>query len=69
MLTLPCYSSRVFLLGPSHHFYSKRCHLSAAEVYDTPLGETMTDSVCVPLDGSQLPFNRPIVRIPRPPGD
>lgn len=30
---------RVFLLGPSHHFYSKHCLLSPAEEYATPLGE------------------------------
>ena len=30
---------RVFLLGPSHHFYTKRCLLSTATSFDTPLGE------------------------------
>lgn len=29
----------MFLLGPSHHFYSKHCLLSPAEEYGTPLGE------------------------------
>lgn len=29
----------MFLLGPSHHFYSKHCLLSPAEEYATPLGE------------------------------
>lgn len=33
-----CCRRRVFLLGPSHHFYSKSCLLSAAASYDTPLG-------------------------------
>jgi AmmeMemoRadiSam system protein B len=31
-------SRRVFLLGPSHHFYSKQCLLSPADQYATPLG-------------------------------
>jgi predicted class III extradiol MEMO1 family dioxygenase len=35
---VPSTIKRVFLLGPSHHFYSKRCLLSTASVYDTPLG-------------------------------
>lgn len=29
---------RVFLLGPSHHFYSKHCLLSPLDEYGTPLG-------------------------------
>ena len=32
-------SSRVFILGPSHHFYSRRCCLSPATHFATPLGE------------------------------
>lgn len=35
--------SRVFLLGPSHHFYSKRCLLSSASAYGTPLGALEID--------------------------
>ncbi|KAI3438094.1 hypothetical protein D9Q98_000536 [Chlorella vulgaris] len=34
---------RVFLLGPSHHFYSKHCLLSPAEEYATPLGSAPID--------------------------
>ncbi|KAK9906594.1 hypothetical protein WJX75_004697 [Coccomyxa subellipsoidea] len=30
--------SRVFILGPSHHYYTRRCCLSPASSYDTPLG-------------------------------
>jgi hypothetical protein len=32
-------SKRVFLLGPSHHAYTRKCCLSTATAYDTPLGE------------------------------
>ncbi len=28
----------MFLLGPSHHFYSKHCLLSPLDEYATPLG-------------------------------
>ncbi|KAL4441218.1 hypothetical protein ABPG77_011455 [Micractinium sp. CCAP 211/92] len=35
---------RVFLLGPSHHFYSKHCLLSPAEEYATPLGSARIDA-------------------------
>ncbi|KAL4452235.1 hypothetical protein ABPG75_007897 [Micractinium tetrahymenae] len=35
---------RVFLLGPSHHFYSKHCLLSPAEEYATPLGSACIDA-------------------------
>lgn len=34
---------RVFLLGPSHHHYSKHCLLSPAEAYSTPLGDAELD--------------------------
>ena len=37
------FRNRVFLLGPSHHYYTDRCVLSSAETYRTPLGtETVT---------------------------
>lgn len=29
---------RVFLLGPSHHVYTRKCVLSSAQEYTTPLG-------------------------------
>jgi len=32
-------SKRVFLLGPSHHVYGRRCWLSPTLEYETPLGE------------------------------
>ena len=35
--------SRVFLLGPSHHFYSKKCLLSESSLYETPLGDITID--------------------------
>lgn len=34
---------RVFLLGPSHHVFTRRCMLSAQEAYDTPLGAMPID--------------------------
>ncbi|XP_044463645.1 protein MEMO1-like isoform X2 [Mangifera indica] len=35
--------SRVFLLGPSHHYYTSKCALSTATVYRTPLGDLPID--------------------------
>ncbi|XP_071917620.1 uncharacterized protein [Coffea arabica] len=35
--------SRVFLLGPSHHYYTPRCALSRATVYKTPVGDLPID--------------------------
>ncbi|KAL6765289.1 MEMO1 family [Haematococcus lacustris] len=35
--------SRVFLLGPSHHVHTRRCCLSPATAYDTPLGSLTID--------------------------
>ncbi|GBF89365.1 hypothetical protein Rsub_01937 [Raphidocelis subcapitata] len=35
--------SRVFLLGPSHHVYGRRCWLSPAREYETPLGPLEVD--------------------------
>ncbi|PSC72228.1 cell motility mediator [Micractinium conductrix] len=40
----PSQVRRVFLLGPSHHFYSKHCLLSPAEEYGTPLGPIRLDA-------------------------
>eukprot|EP00501_MAST-03F_sp_TOSAG23-6_P000557 GSMAST32.ASY1.ANO1.578.1 assembled CDS len=34
---------RVFLLGPSHKFYSDKCLLSMADLYETPLGDIPVD--------------------------
>lgn len=33
----------MFLLGPSHHYYTCKCALSKASVYKTPLGELPID--------------------------
>lgn len=35
---------RVFVLGPSHHFYLKGCALSRCETYGTPLGDLSIDT-------------------------
>jgi len=35
--------SRVFLLGPSHHYYTPKCALSRATVYKTPIGDLPID--------------------------
>lgn len=37
------FSSRVFLLGPSHHYYTPKCALSRCSVYSTPLGDLPVD--------------------------
>lgn len=37
------YSSRVFLLGPSHHYYTPKCALSRATVYKNPIGDLPID--------------------------
>eukprot|EP00890_Picochlorum_soloecismus_P003572 jgi/Picsp_1/4215/NSC_01724-R1_mediator of cell motility 1 len=34
---------RIFLLGPSHHFYTRHCHLSPCSSYSTPLGDAGID--------------------------
>ncbi|KAJ7966213.1 MEMO1-like protein [Quillaja saponaria] len=39
----PTNISRVFLLGPSHHYYTPRCALSTATVYKTPIGDLPID--------------------------
>ncbi|KAI5237169.1 UPF0103-domain-containing protein [Aureobasidium subglaciale] len=36
-------AKRVFLLGPSHHFYSTKCALSQCDKYATPLGDLTVD--------------------------
>lgn len=38
-----CISTRVFLLGPSHHHYTPKCALSTATVYKTPIGDLPID--------------------------
>lgn len=39
----PANISRVFLLGPSHHYYTSKCALSKATVYKTPIGDLPID--------------------------
>jgi MEMO1 family protein len=34
---------RVFLLGPSHHYYLSNCALSKCNAYSTPLGDLPLD--------------------------
>jgi AmmeMemoRadiSam system protein B len=36
-------SKRVFLLGPSHHYYLDTCALSRCKTYETPLGDLKLD--------------------------
>ncbi|GAX80087.1 hypothetical protein CEUSTIGMA_g7525.t1 [Chlamydomonas eustigma] len=43
----PAQVGRIFLLGPSHHFYSKACLLTSASIFQTPLGPLEIDEeVC-----------------------
>lgn len=38
---------RIFVLGPSHHFFSRKCHISECVEYETPLGNIDVDrEVC-----------------------
>ncbi|KAI9118537.1 hypothetical protein K1719_010869 [Acacia pycnantha] len=39
----PSNTTRVFLLGPSHHYYTPKCALSVATVYKTPIGDLPID--------------------------
>nr|ACL54325.1 unknown [Zea mays] len=39
----PTNISRVFLLGPSHHYYTPKCALTRASVYCTPIGDLPVD--------------------------
>lgn len=36
-------SKRVFLLGPSHHYYLSSCALSRCHKYSTPMGDLELD--------------------------
>ncbi|KAJ7552957.1 hypothetical protein O6H91_06G078300 [Diphasiastrum complanatum] len=36
--------SRVFLLGPSHHYFTRKCALSKTLIYKTPLGDLPIDT-------------------------
>lgn len=35
---------RIFVLGPSHHFFSRKCHISECVEYETPLGNIEIDT-------------------------
>ncbi|KAL9226748.1 hypothetical protein vseg_002522 [Gypsophila vaccaria] len=39
----PTNIKRIFLLGPSHHYYTPKCALSSATVYKTPIGDLPID--------------------------
>lgn len=39
-----CFSKRVFLLGPSHHFYLSKIAVSKCIKYATPLGDIPIDT-------------------------
>lgn len=39
----PAGVKRVFLLGPSHHYFTRRCALSKCTAYATPLGPIQVD--------------------------
>ncbi|KAL6215067.1 hypothetical protein ACLB2K_014498 [Fragaria x ananassa] len=39
----PTNITRVFLLGPSHHYYTLKCAVSTATVYRTPIGDLPID--------------------------
>lgn len=39
----PSKVDRVLLLGPSHHFYTQKCALSASAAWGTPLGDLRVD--------------------------
>ncbi|KAM7258571.1 hypothetical protein ACFE04_014312 [Oxalis oulophora] len=39
----PANISRIFLLGPSHHYYTPKCALSTATVYKSPIGDLPVD--------------------------
>mmetsp|Transcript_7760 Transcript_7760/g.11733 ORF Transcript_7760/g.11733 Transcript_7760/m.11733 type:complete len:311 (-) Transcript_7760:120-1052(-) len=34
---------RIFVLGPSHHYYTSRCELTACKTYETPMGTIEID--------------------------
>jgi AmmeMemoRadiSam system protein B len=37
------YRRRVFVIGPSHHYYLSTCALSTCASYDTPFGQLQLD--------------------------
>src|SRR5216683_6072268 len=51
-------SKRVFILGPSHHFYLPGCALSKCTEYATPLGGLPLDRPSTPLSSVPSPVLR-----------
>lgn len=46
----PASVKRVFILGPSHHHYTRKCMLTGTSVYKTPVGDLPVDQeVCAAL--------------------
>ena len=46
---------KIFILGPSHHHYTKKCELSKNEIYSTPLGNlTLDKEIIGELKSSEL---------------
>ena len=43
-LCLFVYSSRIFVLGPSHHVYIERMNITGANILQTPLGNLIVDT-------------------------
>ena len=37
-------SKRIFVLGPSHRYYTQGCELTQASIYRTPLGDMKIDT-------------------------
>ncbi len=35
---------RIFVLGPSHHFYTERMNLSGVDLVETPFGDLSVDT-------------------------
>lgn len=51
-------SKRVFLLGPSHHYYLSGCALSKCQTYKTPLGNLTLDLTTISELASTNLFDR-----------
>lgn len=52
-------SKRVFVLGPSHHWYTKRCAISGAAAYETPVGNLPVDQQSAPPQHRAPPLRLP----------
>jgi len=40
---IPATCQRIFVLGPSHHHYTKGCELTQCTIYNTPVGDLIID--------------------------